>query len=82
MSLKPLKNKRIYSFGSCQFLVVKQKNTDRFQISSENFDTPRRVHHLSETSDGSTDGSCSDFLEEVDALQEMFPEVCSIEVRN
>lgn len=52
----------------------------RCQISAEGFDRPKRIHHLSETSDGSTDGSCGDFLEEVDTLQEMFPLVCSIEV--
>lgn len=30
---------------------------------------------------GSTDSSCCDFPDEMDILQEMFPTVCSIEVR-
>lgn len=48
----------------------------------DNFELPKRVHKLSEMSDGgSTDGSCCDFLDEIDILQEMFPTVCSIEVR-
>ncbi|XP_031331374.1 CUE domain-containing protein 2-A isoform X1 [Photinus pyralis] len=54
----------------------------RYQITSESFDRPKRIYHLSETSDGSTDGSCGDFLEEVDTLQEMFPSVCSIEIKH
>lgn len=49
-------------------------------MNAESFDRPKRIYHLSETSDGSTDGSCGDFLEEADTLQEMFPLVCSIEV--
>ncbi|KAK4878363.1 hypothetical protein RN001_010869 [Aquatica leii] len=58
------------------------KAKPRYQISSEGFDRPKRIHHLSETSDGSTDGSCGDFLEEVDTLQEMFPLVCAIEIKH
>lgn len=44
---------------------------------------PKRVHQISETSDGgSTDSSCCDFFsEEVDILHEMFPDVCSMEVK-
>ncbi|XP_044740522.1 CUE domain-containing protein 2 [Chrysoperla carnea] len=44
----------------------------------------KRVHHISETSDGgSTDSSCYDFFsEEIDILQEMFPDVCSMEVKH
>lgn len=30
---------------------------------------------------GSTDSSCCDFSDEMDILQEMFPTVCTIEVR-
>lgn len=49
--------------------------------SAEYFEPPKRVHKLSEMSDGgSTDSSCCDFPDEMDVLQEMFPTVCSIEV--
>lgn len=43
---------------------------------------PKRIHQISETSDGgSTDSSCCDYyLEEVDILHEMFPDVCAMEV--
>ena len=43
---------------------------------------PKRVQHLSETSDcGSTDSSnCDLYIDECDALQEMFPESSLIEV--
>lgn len=43
-----------------------------------------RIHQISETSDGgSTDSSCCDFYsEEVDILHEMFPDVCSMEVKH
>lgn len=48
---------------------------------NRDIDLPKRVHKLSEMSDGgSTDSSCCDFLDEIDILQEMFPTVCSIEV--
>ncbi|XP_018328078.1 CUE domain-containing protein 2 [Agrilus planipennis] len=54
----------------------------RYQINSENYDRPRRMHHLSENSDGSTDGSVCDFSDEIDNLQEMFPHVCSLEIKH
>lgn len=48
----------------------------------ETVDPPKRVHKISEMSDGgSTDSSCCDFSEEIDVLQEMFPHVCSVEVK-
>lgn len=44
---------------------------------------PKRAQHLSETSDcGSTDSStCDYFLEETEALQEMFPDTSYVEVK-
>lgn len=40
------------------------------------------MHKISELSDsGSTDSSC-DYTEEIEALQDMFPHVCTIEVRH
>ncbi|KAJ8978678.1 hypothetical protein NQ317_015646 [Molorchus minor] len=46
-------------------------------------DAPKRIHKLSEMSDcGSTDSSCCDFSDEMDVLQEMFPTVCTIEVKH
>ncbi|XP_060534417.1 CUE domain-containing protein 2 [Cylas formicarius] len=52
--------------------------------NSESFESvPKRMHKLSEMSDGgSTDSSCCDFPDEMDILQEMFPTVCSIEVKH
>lgn len=41
----------------------------------------RRIQHLSETSDGSTDSATDLFLEECDRLQEMFPECTSMEIK-
>lgn len=41
----------------------------------------RRIQHLSETSDGSTDSNCDLFLEECDRLQEIFPESTSMEIK-
>ena len=43
----------------------------------------KRIQHLSETSDcsGSTDSNCDLFLEEVDRLQEIFPESTSMEIK-
>lgn len=53
----------------------------RSHNNSESTDPPKRIHKISEMSDGgSTDSSCCDFSEEIDVLQEMFPHVCSIEV--
>lgn len=53
----------------------------RSHNNSESYETPKRVHKLSEMSDGgSTDSSCCDFPDEMDILQEMFPSVCTIEV--
>lgn len=53
----------------------------RSHNNSESFDPPKRVHKISEMSDGgSTDSSCCDYSEECDALQEMFPHVCTMEV--
>ncbi|KAK9884329.1 hypothetical protein WA026_005279 [Henosepilachna vigintioctopunctata] len=50
---------------------------------SENSDVPKRIHKLSEMSDGSSvDSSCCDFPDEMDVLQEMFPHVCSMEVKH
>ncbi|KAJ8916691.1 hypothetical protein NQ315_000336 [Exocentrus adspersus] len=46
-------------------------------------DAPKRSHKLSEMSDGgSTDSSCCEFPDEMDVLQEMFPSVCTIEVKH
>jgi hypothetical protein len=57
------------------------KTKPRQLDNRDSFDLPKRVHRLSEMSDGgSTDSSCCDFLDEIDVLQEMFPHVCSIEV--
>lgn len=57
------------------------KPKPRSNNNSETFEPPKRVHKLSEMSDGgSTDSSCCDFPDEMDVLQEMFPTVCSIEV--
>ncbi|KAJ3651143.1 hypothetical protein Zmor_017199 [Zophobas morio] len=59
------------------------KTKPRQLDNRESFDVPKRVHRLSEMSDGgSTDSSCCDFLDEIDVLQEMFPTVCSIEVKH
>ena len=41
----------------------------------------KRIQHLSETSDGSTDSNCDLFLEEYDRLQEIFPESTSMEIK-
>lgn len=41
----------------------------------------KRIQHLSETSDGSTDSNCDLFLEDCDRLQEMFPESTSMEIK-
>ncbi|XP_044261341.1 CUE domain-containing protein 2-like [Tribolium madens] len=59
------------------------KTKPRQLDNRDSFDLPKRVHRLSEMSDGgSTDSSCCDFLDEIDVLQEMFPHVCSIEVKH
>ncbi|XP_018563127.1 CUE domain-containing protein 2 [Anoplophora glabripennis] len=51
--------------------------------SNSECDPPKRSHKLSEMSDGgSTDSSCCDFPDEMDVLQEMFPSVCTIEVKH
>ncbi|KAL1502676.1 hypothetical protein ABEB36_007789 [Hypothenemus hampei] len=62
--------------------VFPTKVKPRSHNNSESFETPKRVHKLSEMSDGgSTDSSCCDFPDEMDILQEMFPSVCTIEVK-
>ncbi|XP_019757021.1 CUE domain-containing protein 2 [Dendroctonus ponderosae] len=62
--------------------VVSSKTKPRSHSDSESFETPKRVHKLSEMSDGgSTDSSCCDFPDEMDILQEMFPSICTIEVK-
>ncbi|XP_066144192.1 CUE domain-containing protein 2 isoform X2 [Euwallacea fornicatus] len=62
--------------------VVSNKPKPRSHSNSESVETPKRVHKLSEMSDGgSTDSSCCDFPDEMDILQEMFPSVCAIEVK-
>lgn len=50
--------------------------------NNENAHSGKRIKHLSETSDcGSTDSSgCELFVEECDALQEMFPDSSYLEV--
>ncbi|KAK9754019.1 CUE domain [Popillia japonica] len=54
----------------------------RSDSNSESVDPPKRIHKISEVSDGgSTDSSCSDYIEEIDTLQEMFPHVCTLEIR-
>ncbi|GJQ85058.1 hypothetical protein Trydic_g3720 [Trypoxylus dichotomus] len=57
------------------------KAKPRSHSNSESVDPPKRIHKISEMSDGSTDSSCSDYLEEIDTLQEMFPHVCTLEIR-
>ncbi|KAJ8954645.1 hypothetical protein NQ314_007044 [Rhamnusium bicolor] len=58
------------------------KSKPRSHNNSES-DAPKRIHKLSEMSDGgSTDSSCCDFSDEMDVLQEMFPTVCTIEVKH
>ncbi|XP_044764134.1 CUE domain-containing protein 2 [Coccinella septempunctata] len=62
-------------------IVLKPKT--RTSSVSEVPEVPKRTHKLSEVSDGSSvDSSCCDFADEVDVLQEMFPDVCSIEVKH
>ncbi|CAG9767774.1 unnamed protein product [Ceutorhynchus assimilis] len=62
--------------------VVPNKTKPRSHNNSESFETPKRVHKLSEMSDGgSTDSSCCDYPDEMDILQEMFPSICTIEVK-
>ncbi|KAJ8958442.1 hypothetical protein NQ318_002229 [Aromia moschata] len=57
---------------------IKQRSHENSEI-----DLPKRIHKLSEMSDGgSTDSSCCDFSDEMDVLQEMFPMVCTIEVKH
>ncbi|XP_050315736.1 CUE domain-containing protein 2 [Anthonomus grandis grandis] len=63
-------------------IVPNKVKTRTHSSNSESFETPKRVHKLSEMSDGgSTDSSCCDFPDEMDILQEMFPSVCTIEVK-
>ncbi|XP_030757549.1 CUE domain-containing protein 2 [Sitophilus oryzae] len=63
--------------------IVPAKVKVRSNSNSESFETPKRIHKLSEMSDGgSTDSSCCDFPDEMDILQEMFPSVCTIEVKH
>ncbi|KAL3270591.1 hypothetical protein HHI36_021128 [Cryptolaemus montrouzieri] len=62
---------------------IAPKPKTRTSSGSENSDLPKRVHKLSEMSDGSSvDSSYCDFSDEVDVLQEMFPNVCSMEVKH
>ncbi|CAG9861643.1 unnamed protein product [Phyllotreta striolata] len=62
--------------------IVPKPKTRTVSVTFEP-DAPKRVHKLSEMSDGgSTDGSCCEFSDEMDILQEMFPTVCSIEVKH
>ncbi|XP_056640947.1 CUE domain-containing protein 2 [Diorhabda carinulata] len=59
------------------------KTKPRTTSISSDVDGPKRVHKLSEMSDGgSTDSSCCEFPDEMDILQEMFPTVCCIEVKH
>lgn len=53
----------------------------RSHSNSESFDPPKRIHKISEMSDGSSD-SAYDYSEEIEALQDMFPHVCNIEVKH
>ncbi|CAH0549087.1 unnamed protein product [Brassicogethes aeneus] len=62
---------------------VAPKPKPRSRENSENVDQPKRIHKLSEMSDGgSTDSSCCEFNDEIEILQEMFPSVCAIEVKH
>ncbi|CAH1107901.1 unnamed protein product [Psylliodes chrysocephalus] len=62
--------------------IVPKNKARTVSVTSET-DVPKRVHKLSEMSDGgSTDSSCCEFPDEMDILQEMFPTVCNIEVKH
>lgn len=60
---------------------VSMSSTSSIEVPETNGHV-KRVQHLSETSDGSTDSSnCDLFIEECDTLQEMFPESTFIEIK-
>lgn len=72
-------------------LALPQLVKPRTHTDSENGNDTKRVHQLSENSDGSSDSSGDYFIgqeetvydpEQVHLLQEMFPSACSIEVRH
>ncbi|XP_017780896.1 PREDICTED: CUE domain-containing protein 2 [Nicrophorus vespilloides] len=54
----------------------------RSHNNSESCEEPKRVHKISEVSDGGSDSSFCDFTEEIDTLQDMFPHVCALEIKH
>nr|XP_022899761.1 CUE domain-containing protein 2 [Onthophagus taurus] len=61
--------------------ILPKSKPPRSHTNSES-EPPKRVHKISEMSDASTDSStCGDYTEEIDALSEMFPHVCNLELR-
>ncbi|XP_065172231.1 CUE domain-containing protein 2 [Atheta coriaria] len=52
------------------------------QADVEDAELPKRVHKISEVSDGGSDSSFGDFAEEIDSLQDMFPHVYALEIKH
>lgn len=76
-------NLSLNSLSLADILPEEKLRGRQSSLSESDQAAPKRVQHLSETSDaGSTDSNCDLFAEECEVLQEMFPESSLIEVKH
>lgn len=76
------RDRDVVSLLELSLTEIVPKNKPRSISNSDTFEPPKRVHKISERSDGSNDSSCCDFIEEIDTLQEMFSHVCTLEIKH